>query len=554
MSLPGDTSTIRSLTVPEAAALVERENGLYLPKLASLTPDVAEVLAKHEGPFLDLDGLAVICPSVAKSLSGFEGELSLTGLTEISPEVGALLAAKPGGRIYLPKNFRGTAAGGRAIVATKGKWVAQETIDDLEPALAAVLARSEGRLVLPSLTSVSKDLAESLAGRAGEILCLDGLTSLSPEVAEMLVARPGHLSFGGLRTLPPNVAAALSRHRSRCVFLSVEEESYRHNSHNASDDPVGFIQRGLDGIGLIGYPRPESVRYLTEEIADALSQYLQQDHGASFYIGEMLIEPPLDTVVTECLDALANHCPQSFAKNVAYVFVQCDYDLYLNGLSELSEDDAEHLAKHHGDLYLGMLQSLNSLPLATKLASSHRGTLHLNGVRHMSAGVAAVLAEFRGGTLYLNGLQQLPADAAQALSRFKGGCLFLCGITDISSEAASALAEFPGAFLYLDRLRTLTSHSAAGLARYRGERLHLAGVAQLSPDVADALAQYAGSQLCLNGLREITTEIAQSLARFKGDGLLLKGIAELTPEIEEAFNAFRGKAIYTRNYTYSFKN
>ena len=226
------------------------------------------------------------------------------------------------------------------------------------------------------------------------------------------------------------------------------------------------------------------------------SSYLQHDNGASFYIREMLLEPPLDAVVSECLDAVANHCPRSFTKEVAYVFVQCDYDLFLNGLSELSEEDAKHLSEHHGDLHLGGLESLISLPLAAKLAKSHQSALHLNGVRQMSAGVAGILAEFRGATLHLNGLQQLPADTAQALAAFKGECLFLCGITEMSPEAASALAKFPGAFLYLDRLRALTSHSAAELARYQGERLHLSGVVQLSPDIADALAQYTGSQLC----------------------------------------------------------
>jgi hypothetical protein len=550
MSLPEDTSTIRTLTVMEAATLVGRENGLYLPKLSSLTPDVAEVLVKHEGPFLDLDGLTAICPAVAKSLATFEGELSLTGLAEISPEVGALLSAKPGGRIYLPKNFRGSAAGARAIVRTKGKWIAQETIDHLEPALAAVLARSEGSLVLPSLTTISTELAESLASRAGEVLCLDGLTALSSDIAELLTARPGHLSFDGVKTLPPNVAAVLGRRRGRCLFLSVEDDWLRHRLDNACEDPEGFLERGLGRNGIIGRPRYESVRYLTEEIASALSQYLIRDHGDSFYISEMIVAPPLDTVVIKCLDAVADRCPQSFTKAVAYVFVQCDYDLYLNGLIELSDDDASDLAKHRGDLHLSGLRSLTSLPLAAKLASGHHSQLHLNGLRQLSPEVAAVLAEYDGGTLHLNGLHELSMCSAQSLARFKASSLSLCGLTEISSEAAAALGQYLGRCLYLDRLRVLTSHSAAGLAQYRGDRLFLRGLLELSPDAAAALAEYSGSQLYLDGLHEITSDTAKALARFKGDCLLLRGIADLSPELLEAFEAFSGKPIYTRDYTY----
>jgi len=553
MSVPIDTRTIQSLTAAEALVLVERENGIYLPNLTSLTPDVAEVLAKHEGPFLDLDSLTVISPEVAKSLATFEGELSLTGLIEISKEAGALLAAKTGGRIYLPTNFRGTTTGAAAIVQQKGKWVAPDKIKHLEPALADVLAQSEGVLSLSSITNISNEVAQSLATRTGEMLCLDGLTELSPDVAELIAGRPGHLSFSGLTVLKPHVARALSRHRSRCLFLSVEDDWIYHRIEHASEDPAALITRMLERCRVIGRPRKQSIRYLTEEMIVGLFDHLEQHEGATFSLRTMSVTPPFDIIITNYLSLLAAHGPKSFSPDVAYIYVECDYDLYLNGVTELSADDAAALANHPGDVFLGGLRSLTSLALIAKLASTERDEMYLNGVSHLSPETAAVLAEYKGGKLVLNGLRELTRGVAEGLSGFKGYYLALCGLRELSPGAAAALAEYAGDFLYLDRVRSLSSQSAAGLANYKGDRLFLRGLEDLTPDAASALAAFAGSQLYLDGLREISIETARSLSQFSGDCLCIRGVASLSAEIEDAFDEFGGKAIYTRDYNYKYR-
>jgi hypothetical protein len=549
MSVPIDTRTIQLLTAAEALVLVEREDGIYLPNLASLTPEVADVLAKHEGPFLDLDSLSVISSEVAKSLATFEGELSLTGLIEISKEVGELLAAKTGGRIYLPENFRGTTTGAAAIVQQKGKWVAPEKVEHLEPALADVLAQSERVLSLSSLTSISNEVAQSLAPRTGEMLCLDGLTELSPDVAELIAGRPGHLSFGGLSVLKPNVARALSRHRSRCVFLSLEDDWI----DNTSKDPAAIIRRMLAPYGVSGRPRKRSIRYLTKEMIVRLFDHLERHEGAKFSLRTMSVPPPFDIVITKYLALLTAYGPKSFSAGVAYIYVECDYDLYLDGVTELSDDDAAALANHPGDVFLGSLRSLTSLPLVAKLASTERDEMYLNGLSHLSPETAAALAEYNGRKLMLNGLRELTRGVAEGLSGFKGHHLSLCGLSELSPEAAAALAEYAGAFLYLDRVRALSSQSATCLAKYKGDRLFLSSLEDLSPDAACALAAFTGSQLYLDGLRDIPIETARSLSQFKGDCLCIRGIARLSAEIEDAFDEFGGKVIYTRDGSYKYR-
>jgi hypothetical protein len=66
--LPEDTNEIATLTVEQAEALLMQHPYLLsLNGLTSMTPEVAEVLAKHKGCWC-LDGLTQITPEVAAIL------------------------------------------------------------------------------------------------------------------------------------------------------------------------------------------------------------------------------------------------------------------------------------------------------------------------------------------------------------------------------------------------------------------------------------------------------------------------------------------------------
>lgn len=73
----------------------ESDPWLSLGGLKTLSPEVASVLALHDGPLL-LDGLADIPPDVARGLARHAGELSLAGLTSLSDEAREALATHEG--------------------------------------------------------------------------------------------------------------------------------------------------------------------------------------------------------------------------------------------------------------------------------------------------------------------------------------------------------------------------------------------------------------------------------------------------------------------------
>lgn len=110
-----------------------------------------------------LDGLCFITPSVAELLAKFEGPVSLQSLAEITPEVAEALAMHTG-QLVLGLN--------------------SVTIQ-----VADALAKHEGDLSLPNLTEITPDVAEALVKSSGGV-SLNGLTSITPEVAKILQTNP----------------------------------------------------------------------------------------------------------------------------------------------------------------------------------------------------------------------------------------------------------------------------------------------------------------------------------------------------------------------------
>jgi hypothetical protein len=104
--------------------------------------------------------------------------------------------------------------------------------------------------------------------------------------------------------------------------------------------------------------------------------------------------------------------------------------LELDGLTSLSDVQAEALTKHVGTRKLGA--PLNALGHSLSLA----------GLAHLSDAQAAALAKFEG-TLVLDGLTSLSDSAAESLAKHKDW-LILSGLTSLSDAAAKALAKHDG--------------------------------------------------------------------------------------------------------------
>ena len=69
------------------------QGSLDFPSISELSDEAAEGLSFFGGRSLNLDGLQKISAKAAKSLSGYEGELSLNGLTDIDVEVAENLSS-----------------------------------------------------------------------------------------------------------------------------------------------------------------------------------------------------------------------------------------------------------------------------------------------------------------------------------------------------------------------------------------------------------------------------------------------------------------------------
>jgi hypothetical protein len=245
-------ATLTSLTLEQAKTWAELPNppppvyahdGAWctFDALTSLSPEAAEAIAKPQQPLslsLSLSSLAEILPSDPSwTFLGRVRQLSLNGLTELSPEVAAALALHPPvlrpfcfGFADLRLNGLKKLSPQAAEALSRHEGMVQlyglEELDSVP--LAQKLARQWGELRL-GIKHLSPEIAAELAKHRGfeihfprldyggrvdgavSILRLDNVESLSSAAAEALSAHEGVLVLNGLTTLDPPVAAALAK-------------------------------------------------------------------------------------------------------------------------------------------------------------------------------------------------------------------------------------------------------------------------------------------------------------------------------------------------------
>jgi len=226
-----------------AAELAKHEGTICFTALAELSPEAARALAAHKpmkgfGQFdLEFRALRQITPETAAALTAHVGNLRLpaverldspelarklagqwgelkVGVTELSPEIAAILATNEG--VFEDRSRPGVVTR-RADQSRSVLWFA--ALKQLEPAVAASLAAHQGVLVLNELTELSPEAAAALARRKGGSLILNGLDRLSPETAAALAAYDGEIALRGLRDLSPEAATALASHRGRLHLM-----------------------------------------------------------------------------------------------------------------------------------------------------------------------------------------------------------------------------------------------------------------------------------------------------------------------------------------------
>jgi tetratricopeptide (TPR) repeat protein len=263
--------------------------------------------------------------------------------------------------------------------------------------------------------------------------------------------------------------------------------------------------------------RAGEVVELTPELARA---FAKTDHDLSF--------PKVRTISDEVAEILSRS-------------TRLGGGLSLDGLTELSDTAAKHLAFHGNPTH----------PFPRRLS--------LNGIKRLTPAAAAALGEYEG-TVVLNGLEELPPEVAKGLAKHFKGELFLNSVTSITRDAAAAMANKQGT-LRLDGLEKIDADVAAALGGNEVSNiLRLNGLAELSADVARGLARHVGpldlwrleqmsetvseslsgrnGALSL-GITNLPATVAANLAKTKGL-LFLSRISSLEPEVALALSKHEG--------------
>jgi hypothetical protein len=333
-------------------------------------------------------------------------------------------------------SFRGlmsSTRAGRIVWGTNGP-LELEGVERMSLGAAAVLARHDHDLRLPSLRE------------------------LNPELARLLAQHRRRLFLDGLRSLDAVTAKALAAHG-----LETVRRSWRESLE---------ALKAIEEMPSPGDPGWEPEHWL--EVTDA-----------------MFLRCGMLEMLTLSLSGLRRLSP-SAARGLG----QHRGVLILDGLKEISDEVARELGNHFGSLELNGLRSL-SVAAATALARgggewpkgfTFDDQLSLSGLRSMSGEVARELARYQG-PLRLDGLRELTPEVAEALSGFKPQCTYdrlsLGGLRRLDPDGVRRLAPLR-ATLSLGGLRTVSPELAEALVEVSG-RLHLPAVRGLSKEAAGIL-------------------------------------------------------------------
>lgn len=206
------------------------ERVLWLGAMQTVTPELATQLAKYRGG-LGLDGITSLTPQLGEILGRHEGMyLSLRGLTTIDAASAAGLSKHSP---YVPYRLDGSLEDRVFWLSAESKWrLLNYSLDlrglkSLPAEVAEALAKYHGMLDLRGVNSVTPAAARALGAHVGG-LDLSGLTELPQEVAAGLAqtrpfgeqshARDGLLDLSGVTSPSVEAARALSRHKGNIVL------------------------------------------------------------------------------------------------------------------------------------------------------------------------------------------------------------------------------------------------------------------------------------------------------------------------------------------------
>jgi hypothetical protein len=460
-----NVQTPKAIDSAIAKRFLQDPDSFNLSKATSITDEAAELLSKHEGSFLFLNGLTEISNAAAESLSKHQGDLYLHGLTELSDAAAESLSKH---QEYLSLNG----------------------LTELSDSAAESLSKHQGGLRLEGLTQLSDAAAESLSTHQGG-LRLSGLETISAQGAKFLLNAKGKVSTyldleaianfddddddhkyddedqGDSENFDRNdlesAYAAAANDDEFIVHIDFDYCEVNYSGYQIlSKAELGKLIAGLRSGAQVG--AHNMPKHWEEDFDIGLLDGSFSIHSADpEYVAAMRLVFGESVGDTGYFYEVMEAAPKVIDLALAREFLESDVDL--SEMTSITDEAAEVLSTHEGDLFLDGLTEISDV---TAESLSKLEGLYLNGLTVVSNSVASSLAK-QQGSLELNGLTVLTDSVAEVFSKHCG-YLALNGIFDLSDTAARFLSTKLGD-LSLNGLSGLSAHAAANLAKHGNGKL-----------------------------------------------------------------------------------
>lgn len=337
----------------------------------------------------------------------------------------------------------------------------------ITPTKARELARQHHVLTLLNVSELSVDVARNLGTPYEDtFLTFPALEKLDVQAAKALSSRPGYLRLWGLKSLTPEVAAALGSHVGQDLELTGVQEISPEVARALAGGKRWAVELGLRSISV--------------EVAVELSKFQ----------GEIYL-PELEAVSVEAAVAFQPHRryldlgKAMISAEVAKTLLLHDGDVGMMGAARLEPGVGDILAQHKSEIRL-MLEEIDSIALAKKMFAANHGSSSVCNLRTMSPEIAAEYARQDPG--YLERLDSLSPEAARELAKGRHD-LDLPALTRLTPELAKALTDRKPA-TYLTGIKSLEGADGLRVAEVLASTpapVYLEFLERVSPEALAAL-------------------------------------------------------------------
>jgi len=331
---------------------------------------------------------------------------------------------------------------------------------------------------------VKKTEAESRFG----ILQLSRTYEITPAVAEALAEFRGDTLILGIKSLPPEVAAALAKSRAANVWL--------HSVTSVSPEAAEAIAKLPGHLFLTSLAELDSV---------PLAEKLASQPGALSF-------PYLNKISPEIVAAIAKN----------------KRSLTLAGLTDVSPEVQRKLAETVGFLSLPNLESVDVAALEVKLAA---GIVLLPKLKKLSPELAQRFTEVKGAGSFWGGIY--------------------VSLAAISPEVAAVFAESPNQINLVFVGRGPISDKALTVLLKTRSGLALQDIETLTPEQIRIIATSPGSRSATPGILTATRSLLPNLKTLDSASLAEKlgpmgfpGVTSISPEAAAALGSSLGQDLH----------